>query len=54
MKLKVHVPTARSSLVAVIVVSVVLVRYVGAPLLPVTVGSALAYAWLLWRSAVQR
>ena len=50
MKLNVNILAARSSLAAVVVVSVVLVRYAGAPLLPVTVGSALAYAWLLWRS----
>jgi hypothetical protein len=52
--MKVNIPAARSSLAAVVMVSVVLVRYAGAPLLPVTVGSALAYVWLLWRSAAQR
>jgi hypothetical protein len=54
MKRKVDLPTARSSLAAVVLVSVVLVRYVGAPIGPVTLGSALAYIWLLWRAAVQR
>jgi len=54
MKLKVDVPAARSSLAAVILVSVALVNYVGAPLLPVTVGSALAHTWLLWRATERR
>jgi hypothetical protein len=53
-KLKVDVPSVRASLAAVVVVCVVLVRYSEAPVLPVTIGSALASAWLLWRSAVQR
>jgi hypothetical protein len=54
MRLRFDVPGMRSRLAAVVVVSVVLVWYVGAPVVPVMVGSALTYAWLLWRSLAQR
>jgi len=54
MRLRFDVPGMRSRLAAVVVVSVLLVGYVGAPVLPVMVGATLAYAWLLWRSLAQR
>ena len=54
MRLRFDVPGMKSRLAAVVVTSVLLVAYVGAPVVPVMIGSALAYAWLLWRSLAQR
>ena len=54
MRLGGDVPGMRSRLTAVVVTSVLLVTYVGAPVLPVMLGATLAYAWLLWRSLAQR
>jgi hypothetical protein len=54
MRLRLDVPGMRSRLAAVMVVSVLLVGYVGAPVMPVMVGSVLAYAWLIWRSLARR
>lgn len=53
MRLRFDVPGMRSRLAAVVVVSVLLVWYVDAPVVPVMMGAALAYAWLLWRSLAQ-
>ena len=54
MRLGVDVPGMRSRLAAVVVTSVLLVAYVGAPVVPVMVGATLAYAWLLWRFLARR
>ena len=54
MRLNLDAPGMKSRLAAVVVTSVVLVAYVGAPVLPVMIGSVLAYAWLIWRSLAQR
>ena len=54
MRLRFDAPGMKSRLAAVMVTSIVLVAYVGAPVVPVMVGSALAYAWLIWRSLAQR
>jgi hypothetical protein len=54
MRLRLDVPGMKSRLAAVVVTSVVLVTYVGAPVMPVMIGSALAYVWLIWRSLAQR
>ena len=54
MRLRFDVPGMRSRLAAVTLASILLVAYVGAPVMPVMVGSALAYGWLLWKSLAQR
>jgi len=54
MRLRLDAPGMKSRLAAVVVASVLLVGYVGAPVMPVMVGSTFAYAWLLWRSWAQR
>ena len=54
MRLGFDSPGMRSRLAAVTLASVLLVGYIGAPVMPVMVGATLAYAWLLWRSLTQR
>ncbi len=44
----------RTRLAAAVSAAVLLVGMMGAPTLPVMIGAAAAYAWLLWRSVATR
>lgn len=44
----------RTRLAAAASAAIVLVMVVGAPAMPVMIGAALAYGWLLWRVVASR